>query len=409
MPARKAPRWTAAELAILRACWDGEGVRAAQLLLPGRSVWAINVKASKLGLRRDPARSNAHAPKPKLHGDQLEQAIHLREDENWSFARIGARFGVCEASANNAVLIALCTRKGFTPAQRDDHGRLTAEGRERLRYALKKGLKGCDIQLRLGVSAACVAEQRRRYNAELKAAGKALLPPPGGGVAYSGVKLTTADKRTVEALFMQGLGTAKIGERTGVSHTSVGRIRTRLVKRLRRKGEVLPGCDERGVRHVQRESTRFITGEQNRALRAMLLDGVPVSRAAQLLAIGSCSAYRLRDQLAAELAERGETLPAPEWKNGPRSSRPKASDEADWPPHGATAIYAFRELLRDLAFDEAKAKWRADRQAERRAEADRPKSFEEQLALVAGGKLAIVPATARAHLEPRAAPQAVAA
>ena len=401
MPARKAPRWTTAELAIVRDSWDGEGVRAARLLLPRRSVWAINVKASKLGLRRDPARSNAHAPTPKLCGDQLEQAIHLREVESWSFARIGARFGVSEASANNAVLIALCARKGFTPAQRDDHGRLTPEGRERLRYALKKGLKGCAIQLRLGVSAGCVAEQRRRYNRELKAAGKALLPPPGGGVAYSGVKLSPADKRTVEALFMQGLGTTKVSERCGVSHTSCVRIRNRLIKRLRRQGESLPGCDAHGVRHVQRESSRFITDEQKRELRALLLDRVPVRRAALLLAIGASTAYQFRDELAA----RGEALPLPI-----RPGRVKAI-QADpyWPPHGAKAIYAFRELLRELPFTEAKAQWCADRQRERRAEASRPRTFEEQLALVGAGQLGLACAIPRRHLEPGHAAEARAA
>lgn len=405
MPAARAPRWTSAELAILRDRFADDGVTGVLALLPGRSVHSIQVKASKLGLRRPPAKWNAHAPTPKLKGAALEEAIRLREEQGWSFEWIAARFGVAESSACNAVLIALCTRKGFTPAQRDHRGCLTSEGLDRLRYALKKGLKGVDIQLRLGVSAACVAEQRRRYNRELKAAGKVLLPPPGGGVAYSGVKLSAADKRSVEALLLQGLGAKKVSERTGVSNTSVGRIRNRLVKRLRRKGEALFGCDQRGVRHVQAESSRFITEEQKQALRDMLLDRVPVRRAAQLLAIGGCSAYRIRDTLAAELAERGEVLPTPILPG-----RVKAMQvESDWPPAGAKAIYAFRELLRELPFDDAKAKWRGDRQAARRAEADRPKSFEEQIALVGAGKLAIAAAIPRRHLEPSHAPEARAA
>lgn len=116
------------------------------------------------------------APRPRLGGENLDEAIRLREVENWSFSAIGTHFGICEASACNAVTIALCVRRGYRPAERDQHGRLTAEGIERLRYALKKGYKGIDIQLRLGVSAACVSEQRRRYNRELLARGKAALP-----------------------------------------------------------------------------------------------------------------------------------------------------------------------------------------------------------------------------------------
>jgi hypothetical protein len=395
MPAHRTPRWTADELAVLRDHYPRGGLGAVERRLPGRSWRSIHVKASRLGLRCDPARSNAQAPRPKLAGEELEEAIRLREEQGWSFARIGARFGIAEASACNAVLIALCTRKGFTPAERDRRGCLTEAGRERLRYALKKGLKGVDIQLRLAVSASCVAEQRRRYNAELKERGKVLLPPPGGGQAYSGVKLTRAQRTAVEALFLQGLGTKKITERTGVSQTSVTRIRTRLVRRLRRKGETLPGCDEQGVRHVQAESSRFITEQQKAALRALLLDRVPVRRAAQLTAIGLCSAYRIRDAFAAELESRGEALPPPILPG-----KVKRAPDPDWPPRSAKEIYAFRELLESMPLEAAKAHWRAERRAARKAVADQPKTFEQQLALVAAGKLRLVPALPRAHLEP---------
>lgn len=397
MPARRTPRFTPEELAILREHYPLRGAAVAELL-PGRSVHAIRVKASRLGLHVPPARSNAHSPKPKLSGDDLEQAIRLREDEGWSFERIGAHFGVAEAAATNAVLIALCPRKGFTAAERDHRGCLTEAGMERVRYALKKGLKGVDIQLRLGVSASCVAEQRRRYNAELKARGKAPLPAPGGGDAYSGVKLSRDRKSEVEALFMQGLGTLKVSERTGVSKTSCTRIRARLVRRLRRKGEVLPGCDAKGRRHVQAESARFVTDGQRQALRALLLDAVPVARAAKLCAIGACSAYRIRDALAAELAREGQALPEPQWRTGPRR---KSAQDRYWPPDGTKEIYAFRALLRTMPFDEAKARWRADRREEHLAELRRPRTFEEQLARVAAGELGITAALPRQHLEPQ--------
>lgn len=400
MTTRKVARWSARELAMLRAHYPAEGSTVAARL-PGRSRHAIQVKAHKLALEtthRNPA------PKARLQGDTLEEAIRLREVENLSFAAIGRHFGICEASACNAVTIALCVRRGYRPAERDERGHLTPAGTERLRYALKKGLKGIDIQLRLGVSAACVSEQRRRYNRELLSRGKAPLPPPGGGEAYSGVKLTSAQRKAVETLFMEGFGTAKVSQRSGVSKTSCIRIRERLVRRLRRKGQTLPGCDAAGVRHVHAESARFITEEQRRLLRAMLLDRVPVRRAALDLAIGGSSAYRIRDELAAELAREGRTLPPPRLPG--RVHRQTIADPL-WPPASPTEIYAFRRLLLTMTFTEAKAHWqetkREARSAERAAKASRPVTFEEQLARVAAGKIGITRAIVRHHLEPKIA------
>lgn len=400
MTVRKAVRWQARELAALRAHYPTEGSGVAGRL-PGRSHHAIHVKAHKLGLEtvhRNPA------PKARLQGAALDEAIRMREVEKLSFAAIGKHFGICEASACNAVTIALCARRGYRPAERDDRGRLTPAGIERLRYALKKGLKGIDIQLRLGVSAACVSEQRRRYNRELLSRGKAPLPPPGGGEAYSGVKLTPAQRKGVEALFMQGLGTAKVSHRSAVSKTSCIRIRERLVRRLRRKGQSLPGCDAAGVRHVQAESARFVTEEQQQLLRAMLLDRVPVRRAALDLAIGTSSAYRIRDALAAELALEGRSLPSPKL---PGRVRPQPASDPLWPPVSPKAIYAFRRLLKTMSFAEARMHWqdslREARRAERAAKAERPLSFEEQLARVAAGEVGITKAFVRHHLEPRVA------
>lgn len=394
---RSAP-WTAQEIATLRAWYPAEGQSVAQRL-PGRSVHALQVKAHKLGLKtvyKNPA------PRPRLGGDELDEAIRLREVEKWSFGAIGKHFGVCEASACNAVTMALCVRRGYRPAQRDDHGRLTAEGVERLRYALKKGYKGIDIQLHLGVSAACVSEQRRRYNPELLARCKAPLPPPGGGQAYSGVKLSTAKRRHVEELFLQGLGTQKIAERTGVSRTSCTRIRTRLLRRLRRKGETLPGCDFKGVRHVHAESTRFVSDEQKALLRTMLIERTPVQRAARELVIGASTAYHLRDALAAELAGEGQALPPP---RRPGRVRPAAARDSTWPPAASQEIYAFRRLLGTMSFAEAKAHWQdTRREAERAARevaATRKLTFEEKLAKVASGELRLTRSLVRSHLEPR--------
>ena len=118
-------------------------------------------------------------------------------------------------------------------------------------------MKGTEITLRLAVSAAAIAEQRRRYAAYLKTSGKNPLPPHGGGDRYSGAKLSTADKKRVEALLSEGLGASKIAERTGVSKTSVQRIRNKLVKRLKRSGQTLAGCDSNGRRHI-RFSSKFL-------------------------------------------------------------------------------------------------------------------------------------------------------
>jgi hypothetical protein len=390
MPARKAPAWTAQETAVLVDVYPREGINGATGALPERSWHAIEQRAHKLGLR-SPIVSDA--PSTALEGDRLEEAIRLREEQGWSFARIGAHLGVCEASACNAVLIALCPRKGFTPAQRDKHGRLLPEGMDRLRYMLRKGLKGVDIQLRLGLSASRIALERRRYSAELKANRKMPLPPPGGGEAYSGVKLTREKKREAEQLLLEGFGAKKVSERTGVSHTSIGRIRNRLIKRLGRRGETLPGCDRAGQRRsAAKESTAHIPVEQVTRLRSLLLERVPVARAAKLAGIGSKSAYRLRDELAAELATRGAQL-LPPIRAGAHE-RP-ASRAANWLPSGQ--LHRFRKLTIERGLAEAEQIIRAEiettriaEETARRAEQARPKTFEEQLARVARGEVRLV-------------------
>lgn len=390
----RTPCWSPAELEILRKHYPLGGVEPVLRLLPHRTFAATHMKAHKLGLKTS---FHGRAPKAKLDGADLDEAIRLREVEGWSFARIGARFGVAESSACNAVMIALCAVRGFTPAQRDEAGHLTAEGLERVRYALKRGLKGIDIQLRLGVSASCVAEQRRRYNRDLAARGKALLPPAGGGERYSGLKITREERRTVEALYLEGLGVLKIAERTGISKTSCTRIRERLARRLKRKGQCLPGCDLNGVRHVQAHSFRHVHPEQVNALRALLLDRVPVAHAATLVALGSCTAYDIRDALAAEMAAEDRQLPQP-IRPGRRGH--VAAGDPYWPPSGVKQLYAFRALLETMSFDDAKVRWRRDRADERRAEALRPKTFEDHLRQVAGGQARLVAVAPRIHLQP---------
>lgn len=330
---------------------------------------------------------------PRIIGADLERAIDLRE-QGWSFARIGREFGACETAASNAVTAALCPRLGHRPAQRDAKGNLLPEEMERLRLMLRKGLKGIEIQTRMAVSAACVAEQRRRYNVDLKARGKGLLPPPGNGEAYSGARIPKEKRAEVERLLLTGIGGPKVSDATGVSKTQVVRIRTKLVKRLKRKGETLPGCDTSGKRLHVFGSAREIPPEARDQLRAMILNRVPVKRAAQRAAIGLSSAYRIRDELRAEVEARGEALPAPKL---PGRVKPSVSRFMALEGVPGEQIFRLRKLAKVHGAEEARRIIAAELAAER----NRPLTFEEKLARVRSGEAGVV-ATFRPH---RADPQ----
>lgn len=221
MPAHRNPAWSAAELKLLRDHYLEGGMPAAHLALPGRSIYSIRMKAARLKLR-SPLR--APARKHMLNGDRLATAIEMRE-QGVPFSKIAAQFGVCETAVINAITTALCAARGHRPAERDRAGKLLPAEVERLRYMLKKGVKHMEIQQRMGISASSVSHYRRDYNAELKAAGKALLPPPGNGERYSGVPVGPKDRKRVEELLMTGLGSIKVSDQIGVSKTSVVKIR----------------------------------------------------------------------------------------------------------------------------------------------------------------------------------------
>jgi hypothetical protein len=421
MSAHRAPRWTADELAELRRVFPVGGTKAALELLPGRSWYSIQVKASKLGLKM--ASPNWGGRGMTVAGDELEEAIRLREAEGWGFGRIGAHLGRAEASVTNAVLIALCRRKGYTPAERHPNGRMTEAGIERLRLALKKGLKGVDIQLRLGVSAATVAEQRRRYNAELKARGKALLPPPGNGASYSGVKVSKERRHEAERLFLLGYGTLKVSQGSGVSKTVCTRIRNKLIRRLKRKGECLPGCDIDGKRRTMKDHVRCIPIDSMRELRRLLKAGeCSVAEAGKRARVGSCTAYRVFHALKAEVEAAGGEMPVFDWRSQPRK-RNEARIRAL--PQGRWAFDRYRALLRETTPERAAKTVLAEhekRVAERNAivaaelavaasamtdalsaatdewrreqaslATETVVSFEEQLAKVSAGKATVVP------------------
>jgi hypothetical protein len=391
MARAKAPAWTPEEIAVLHEIYPAGGINAVTDLLPERSWQAIYVMASKLGIR---TQAVTEAPKARLQGDHLERAIGMREDQGWSFARIGAELGVSEASACNAVLIALCTRKGFRPAERDAKGRLLPEGIERLRYALRKGYKGVDIQLRLGLSAGRVAEERRRYSRELKAAGKVPLPPPGGGEAYSGVKVSRGKIAEIEAALMQGLGTLKVSERTGASKTTITRARNRLIRKLQRQGKTLPGCDSNGKRvHLVDQLFQIPDAARVEFRRLLIEERMSAARAGLRAGVGGSNAHFMYQGIVAEFAARGEALPptkrAP--SRGPAWRQIRAEDALY--PKGRTAMALYRRYAAEHGYPAARQKLADDRAATAvaaREEARRPKSFEEQLAMVAAGKARVV-------------------
>ena len=381
--------YSESDLDWLRANYSILGARRCAEHL-GRSRQAIYVTANRLGLH---TKADVQARKPLLDGADLEEAIRMRE-QGAGFREIGERFGVCESAATNAILIALCPRRGFRPAERDAHGALVPAEIERLRLMLRKGLKGVDIQLRMGISAATVAEQRRRYQSDLKARDKAPLPPPGNGERYSGARVAKADRKRVEELLLQGYGGPRASAMTGVSKTVCIRIRAALVKRLARKGECLPGCDITGRRLVQKEGMRQITPEQVAVFRRLVLDGIPVRRSGSIAGIGHCSAYRLRDQLNEERAAAGLAPVARVYINS--ADQRRAARAAAWLKNQSD-LYRFRQLIREHGYDgavsamteEIRAR-EQDEQERRIAERNRPLSFEQQLARVrAGAKITV--------------------
>jgi hypothetical protein len=300
----RAPAWTPAELEILRTVYVKQGLEAAHALLPGRNPQSIYVRACKLRLNTE------HRPCPEGKFRKLvEPAMRLRA-QGWSYAAIGAELGVCEATATNACLLGACREAGNRPIECDHNWKITDVGRERIRMMFRKGMKHRDIQVRLGVAAATLTRERRLYEKELKDRRLAPLPPPGGGERYSGVRVPPETKRLVVDLYLQGYGTAKVSARSGVSKTHCLRARAKLIKRLKRKGECLPGCDSDGVRRKMKDHLRAIPESSREELRRLLLAGEhSIVECGRRAAVGGCTAYKVFHQLEAEFAARGEVLP----------------------------------------------------------------------------------------------------
>lgn len=382
---RKAPPWTAQEIAILRDIYPSGGIEAAADALPDRPWRAIQTMASKIGAAG--ARIGSMSRQTSLAGGHLEAAIAMRED-GASFDTIGKRFGVCETAAQNAILIAMCPRKGFVPAERDERRKLTEVGLSRLRALLREGEKGVDISLQLGLSVARIALERRTYTAALAVEGKPPLSPHGNGQRYSGARLSSDVYVQVDHLFMQGYGTARIAEMTQVSKVHVGRRRNKLIARLRLEGRTLPGCDADGRRLAYKDAVSAVPETCKAILRAELLKGTSCARAAKIALIGESRAYQIRLELVADLARQGRTLARP---------KPLAPDDAAaerrrfaWLPKGKRNFVLYRRILKQVGGDHEEAKRRTmaalmPKPAPSSARPKRPMTFEEQLARVAAG------------------------
>lgn len=380
MPAHSSPHWTRDEIVILREHYPTGGLKAVVELLPERSWHGIHLKAMKLGVRCDMTKVCGGSRRCKCEGADLETALRLRE-QGWSMAKVGAHLGFAESTINNAILIHECVAKGYTPAERHPNGRLTPASKERLRWMLKKGLRGVEIQLRLGISAAAVHNERTRYNAELKANGKALLPPPGNGARYSGTRVPAARRREAERLFLEGYGTQKVSEQSSVSKTVCTRIRSRVIKRLKAKGQSLPGCDRNGRRMTMRAHSRHVPDELKAKFKALIMDRVPVRRAAHMAGIGTCTGYKLRDALKAE----GVEVPKPRL---PGKTKPLQRELAAAQVIPAGQLWRYRQLVRELGdADKARTALRAEISA-----AKGTLTFEQQLKRVAAGSVGIGPA-----------------
>lgn len=397
--------WSSAELHVLETVYVERGVLAAMAQLPGRSDGAIFQKAFKLGLK-----CAAQGFPRGSYREISEEAWRLRHEENLSYSSIGHLLGVCEAQATNAVLYAECIKAGHTPLQRHGGGRLHAEGRVRLRTMFRKGWTHRRIQEWTGCPAATLTRERKLYDAELKAKGLAPLPPIGGGLRYPGAKIPRDLRRAVERLYLEGFGTATVSRRTAVSKTHCLRTRQKLINRLRRKGECLPGCDIKGRRLVVIGHRRHIPPELIAHMRRLLLKGgASVAKCAEIAGIGSCSGYKIFHQLKAEMEAQGRALPMPDGRLIGGSKRERARDSGlRLPGPGQWGLMRYRRLVHDgmapavarkQVVAEAGHRDAAEREkieARRRQDAAianneraRPKSIEDQIRLIEQRKATI--------------------
>lgn len=313
--------WTRAEVRILKKNYPSLGATGCLPLLPRRSVNSIRTKVRLLDLIH--VAHNHRGLTSPVAVEDLPRLLAMHTAGH-SLDAIGAAFSISAASAANALAAAKCRAAGRAPAKRASDGSLMIRDLKRLHGMLHAGARGVDIQSEFGISASSVSTHRRRLNAELAAKGMPALPAPGAGQRYSGTRLSAADIKAAESLYMEGFGTKTVRDRLGIGGTGAKRIRARLIARLARKGECLPGCDAAGRRIKLKEPARKIPAAAIEKLRVYLLDRMPVRRAARFTGIGVSSAYKIRDALAAELDAQGKALPKPKLPGKSAAGRAKA-------------------------------------------------------------------------------------
>jgi hypothetical protein len=127
-----------------------------------------------------------------------------------------------------------------------------------------------------------------------------------------------------------------------------------------------------------RDHYKHVPDQLKDKFRALVMQRVPVRRSAEICGIGSCTGYKLRDAMLAE----GIAVPKPRLpgKTGPLQ-RELMRAQAIPSEH----LWRYRELVRDLG--DADAALRA-LMAEI-ADAKRNLSFEDQLKLVAQGRMKV--------------------
>ncbi len=200
------------------------------------------------------------------------------------------------------------------------------------------------------------------------------------------------DREAHRAEGMNGHGAPRIATMTGVSKTHVQRRRRKLITRLKRKGECLPGCDASGRRIAYKDSLANVSDTQKKIVRVELMRGTPVARAAKIAVIGSSFAYKLRDELKDELERAGKALPP--IKRLGRVKAEAVDRQLDWLPKGRTNLILYRRFLAEVDGDTALARRRtiaalmpATLPVPR---LNRPLTFEEQLARIASGQAKII-------------------
>lgn len=315
MPRPKTPAWTSTDAAILREAYARAGMMSVREALPIRSWHDLQRKVAELKL---PAPAAGPATAPKLEGALLQEAVDLHE-AGLGFAKIGARLGFPDTTISNLVLIAMCTRRGFTPAPRDERGWLTTEGQEQLRAMIREGRGTGDIQVRLGVNASIVAHYRRTLLAKMATIDLAAADIPGrAGTGKRARRLRQPERVAIANMLKGGWADRHIALTLSVPIRSVQVVRG-LVQEA---GELPSHCPCGKVRghkgqHVD-QAVRDLAPEMRRVIEA----GLKLGKAAKTIWKETGVLAKSVRQIAVELDAAGklpEACPcgAPRGHGGP--------------------------------------------------------------------------------------------